>query len=134
MRTYHSIKQLGRKQRAAAGRPVFATRRDVLIVAALAALALIFMAVWLAGRGAGAGRAPFALVSVGVGNATETRHVPLDEDTLISIDAALPVQLEVRDGRRAAGAAGSAGRRYLLCAFRVPRPHLRGLWPPAPCG
>ena len=35
---------------------------------------------------------------MGVGNATETRHVPLDEDTLISIDAALPVQLEVRDG------------------------------------
>lgn len=71
----------------------FIRRADVWIIATIVLIcaALLFL---FALRPPGA----VAVVSIGVGDATVTQKIPLNESGIYHIDGALPVTLQVQDG------------------------------------
>lgn len=73
----------------------FFKKRDLLIIGAVLAAALVAWLVWGRGRGpAGA----VAVVEIGYGAERATRRLDLGEDGTVAIDAALPVHLQIEDG------------------------------------
>lgn len=78
---------------APAGRRFFRPR-DIFIIAAVLAAALVL---WLVLRG-GAQSGEVAVVTIGTGTAQATREIPLGGEGLVEIDGALPVHLEVAEG------------------------------------
>ncbi len=73
---------------------VFFRKRDLLVLGAvLLVAAVLFLAFWPR-QTPGA----VAVVTIGYGDAQTVREIPLSQDALIEIDAALPVHLQVQDG------------------------------------
>ncbi len=78
-------------------RRAFFKKRDLWVVAVVLVAAL---GLWLGLRAVNDGTAPgqTAVVTIGFGAGQTTRQLDLSADGVVAIDAALPVQLEVKDG------------------------------------
>lgn len=74
-------------------KPPLFKRADVWILAVLLAVAV---GLWLVLQNRPAG--PVALVTVGINDAATTQTIPLESDGIITLEGALPVQLQVQGG------------------------------------